>query len=32
MVLGLMVGLGALAGALALGTIYLTVRRRRGVG
>ena len=31
-VLGLTVGLGALAGALALGTIYLTVRRRRGVG
>ena len=31
-VLGLEVGLGALAAALALGTIYLTVRRRRGVG
>ena len=31
-VLGLTVGLGALAAALALGTIYLTVRRRRGVG
>ena len=30
-VLGLMVGLGTLAAALALGTIYLTVRRR-GVG
>ena len=30
-VLGLTVGLGALAGALALGTIYLTLRRRRGV-
>ena len=29
-VLGLEIGLGALAGALALGTIYLTVRRRRG--
>ena len=31
-VLGLTVGLGALAAALALGTLYLTVRRRRGVG
>ena len=31
-VLGLEIGLGALAGALALGTLYLTVRRRRGVG
>ena len=30
-VLGLTVGLGVLAGALALGTIYLTLRRRRGV-
>ena len=30
-VLGLTVGLGALAAALALGTIYLTLRRRRGV-
>ena len=31
-VLGLEIGLGALAAALALGTLYLTVRRRRGVG
>ena len=31
-VLGLTIGLGALAGALALGTIYLTLKRRRGVG
>ena len=31
-VLGLTVGVGALAAGLALGTIYLTVRRRRGVG
>ena len=31
-VLGLTVGLGALVAGLALGTIYLTVRRRRGVG
>ncbi len=31
-VLGLTVGLGALMAGLALGTIYLTVRRRRGVG
>ncbi len=30
LVLGLTVGLGVLAGGLALGTIYLTVRRRRG--
>ena len=30
-VLGLEIGLGALAAALAMGTIYLTVRRRRGV-
>ena len=31
-VLGLEIGLGVLAAGLALGTIYLTVRRRRGVG
>ena len=31
-VLELMVGLGVLAAGLALGTLYLTVRRRRGVG
>ena len=31
-VLGLTIGLGVLAGALALGTLYLTVRRRRGGG
>ena len=31
-VLGLEIGLGALVAGLALGTIYLTVRRRRGVG
>ena len=31
-VLWLTTGLGALAAGLALGTIYLTVRRRRGVG
>ena len=30
--LGLTIGLGALGGALALGTIYLTLRRRRGAG
>ncbi len=31
-VLGLTIGLGALAGALGLGTLYLTLKRRRGVG
>ena len=30
--LGLTIGLGVLAGALGLGTLYLTLRRRRGVG
>ena len=30
--LGLTIGMGVLAGALGLGTIYLTLRRRRGVG
>lgn len=29
---GLTIGLGILAGALGIGTIYLTLRRRRGVG
>ena len=32
LVLGLEIGLGILAAGLALGTIYLTLRRRRGVG
>ena len=31
-ILGLTIGLGALAGVLGLGTLYLTLRRRRGVG
>ena len=31
-VLGLTIGLGVLAGALALGTLHLTLKRRRGVG
>ena len=31
-VLGLEIGLGGLAVGLAIGTIYLTIRRRRGVG
>ena len=30
--LGLTIGLGVLAGVLGLGTLYLTLRRRRGVG
>ena len=32
LVIGLTIGLGVLAVGLALGTIYLTVRKRRGVG
>ena len=31
-VVGLTIGLGVLAGALGLGTLYLTLKRRRGVG
>ena len=30
--MGLTIGLGVLAGALGIGTIYLTLRRRGGVG
>ena len=32
LVLGLEIGLGVLAAGLAIGTLYLTLRRRRGVG